>query len=235
MKPKFNLTVKSPCSEKFENFNTTPAGGFCNSCVKEVIDFTTMNDKEVINYFNNRQEKTCGRFNQSQLKTYSEYEAQQKRTSYSVFAAFGLSVISILSSSNATAQQKKPKVEITSTKKSADSLKESLKKERIFKGRVTDIDGTLPGVSVLIKGTTNGGETNFDGMYSVTAKPGDILVFSYLGYETVEFTIKKNTTSINIKLVEGGELLGMVVMGEVDSNKLYKSKRSLWDRVKNLF
>ena len=71
MKPNITLGIDKPCSEKFENFKATQAGGFCGSCQKEVIDFTQMTDKEVMLYFHNNQKKSCGRFNESQLKTYS--------------------------------------------------------------------------------------------------------------------------------------------------------------------
>jgi len=237
MKTNFKLSVKTPCTEKFENFKKTASGGFCNSCTKEVIDFTSMSDQEIIAYFNTRKENTCGKFNQTQLKTYAEYSAREKRSSHSMIAAFGLSIISILSTGNTAAQEKKPKYNVHSNaiKKNNDSLKQLVKKDTIYRGRVTDKDGTLPGVSVLIKGTTRGGETDYDGNFSVKANIGDVLVISYLGYETIEFTVSKTTRFIPVKMVESGEVLGMVIMGEVEVDKLYKSKRSLKEKVKNLF
>ena len=48
-------------------------------------------------------------------------------------------------------------------------------------GMVSDESGPLPGVSVLIKGTTTGTETDFDGKYSIEAEIGDVLVFSFVG------------------------------------------------------
>ena len=69
------IAIHKPCSEKFDNFETTQLGGFCGSCQKEVIDFTQMTDKEIIAYFKNNQQKTCGKFNKSQLKTYKHLPA----------------------------------------------------------------------------------------------------------------------------------------------------------------
>lgn len=65
-------------------------------------------------------------------------------------------------------------------------------------GIVTDQSNmTLPGVNVLIKGTTTGTQTNFDGFYSIEAKEGDILVFSYLGFKTKEVEVgKKDKISV---------------------------------------
>ncbi|MCB0847413.1 MAG: hypothetical protein KDE26_29385, partial [Bacteroidetes bacterium] len=65
MNRKINLTITKPCSEQFENFQPTHAGGFCQSCQKEVIDFTQMSDREILLYFENRSQKTCGRFHQT--------------------------------------------------------------------------------------------------------------------------------------------------------------------------
>ena len=62
----------------------------------------------------------------------------------------------------------------------------SFAQEKTISGTVSDESGPLPGVSVLIKGTTTGTETDFDGKYSIKAKTGDVLVFSYLGYKPSE-------------------------------------------------
>lgn len=83
--------------------------------------------------------------------------------------------------------------------------------QKNISGTVSDANGTLPGVSILIKGTTTGSETDFDGKYTINAKVGDVLVFSYLGYKTVERTIGAANV-IDVKLVEGGEILDEVVV-----------------------
>ena len=69
----------------------------------------------------------------------------------------------------------------------------------------------MPGVSVLVKGTTSGQETDFDGKYSIKAKAGDVLVFRYLGYKTVERTVGAANT-INVKLEQESNVLDEVVV-----------------------
>ncbi|MDO4462843.1 MAG: SusC/RagA family TonB-linked outer membrane protein, partial [Bacteroidia bacterium] len=56
------------------------------------------------------------------------------------------------------------------------------------KGIVSDAadNSPLPGVNVIVKGTTNGTITNFDGQYEIKANAGDILLFSFIGYTSVE-------------------------------------------------
>ncbi len=87
----------------------------------------------------------------------------------------------------------------------------SFAQEKTVSGIVSDESGPLPGVSVIIKGTTKGAETDFDGKYSIKVKQGDVLVFRYLGYKTVEKTIGQSNT-INVKLEEGGTQLEEVVI-----------------------
>ena len=53
----------------------------------------------------------------------------------------------------------------------------SFAQEKTVSGTVSDNSGALPGVSVIIEGTTNGVETDFDGKYSIKAAQGDVLVF----------------------------------------------------------
>jgi len=83
--------------------------------------------------------------------------------------------------------------------------------EKQISGTVSDKEGPLPGVSVLIKGTTSGAETDFDGKYTITAKTGDILVFSYLGYTTLEKTVG-NSNTIDAILEEDSNVLEEVVV-----------------------
>lgn len=78
-------------------------------------------------------------------------------------------------------------------------------------GIVSDNSGVLPGVSVLIDGTTIGTETNFDGYYSITIpKNASTLSFSYLGYRTVKKSIY--SSSINVQMTEDANVLDEVVV-----------------------
>ena len=84
--------------------------------------------------------------------------------------------------------------------------------ERTFSGTVSDKDGPLPGVSVLIRGTTIGTETDFDGKFSIKAKTGDLLEFSYVGYEKIEKVLEDSSNVINVTLEEGIGLDEIVVV-----------------------
>ena len=87
----------------------------------------------------------------------------------------------------------------------------SFAQSKTVSGTVSDNSGGLPGVSILIKGTTQGSETDFDGKYTISTKVGDVLVFRYLGYKTAERTVGASNT-ISVTLVESGEVLDEVVI-----------------------
>tara|TARA_B100000780_G_scaffold84573_1_gene57889 strand:+ start:6489 stop:9668 length:3180 start_codon:yes stop_codon:yes gene_type:complete len=81
------------------------------------------------------------------------------------------------------------------------------------KGVVTDaVTGeTLPGVNVIIKNSSKGDVTDFDGNYKISSVPkGSILVFSYLGFETKELTVDNEI--INVVLEESSETLNEIVV-----------------------
>ncbi|SDE80601.1 Secretin and TonB N terminus short domain-containing protein [Mucilaginibacter pineti] len=79
-------------------------------------------------------------------------------------------------------------------------------------GTVKDASGQpLVGVSVHIKGTTTGGQTNASGIFVIDAKPGDVLVFSYIGYIPQEVTVG-NDANITITLATDSKSLQEVVV-----------------------
>ena len=90
-------------------------------------------------------------------------------------------------------------------------------------GTVTGADdgGPIPGVTVLIKGTTKGVSTDFDGKYSIDANTGDILLFSFLGMADQSIKVTKNI--LNVKLspdVEGLEEVVVIGYGTVKKKEL---------------
>lgn len=70
-------------------------------------------------------------------------------------------------------------------------------------GTVLDDNGMpLPGVNILVKGSSAGTQTDFDGNYSIVATSGEILVYSYVGFTSQE-KIVGSTEIINITLAAG--------------------------------
>ncbi|WP_298478408.1 TonB-dependent receptor [uncultured Maribacter sp.] len=79
-------------------------------------------------------------------------------------------------------------------------------------GVVSDSDGSpLPGANVLVKGTTNGTQTDFDGNYTINADSDATLVFSYIGFKTQEIAVN-GQSNISITLSEDASQLEEVVV-----------------------
>ena len=95
--------------------------------------------------------------------------------------------------------------------------------ERTIKGLVSNEDGPLPGANITLDGTRIGAVTDNNGEFTFPKKlkTGDVLIFSYLGYETQKISITANTNFIKLELTP--DMVEMI--GDLDTNKPYKSKR----------
>jgi TonB-linked SusC/RagA family outer membrane protein len=84
--------------------------------------------------------------------------------------------------------------------------------EKTISGTISDESGMpLPGVNIVVKGTANGTQSDFDGNYSITANVGNVLVFSYVGLKTIERTVGAANT-INVTMQEDAAVLDEVVV-----------------------
>jgi len=84
--------------------------------------------------------------------------------------------------------------------------------EKTISGTIVDESGMpATGVNIIIKGTSTGSQSDFDGNYFIKANEGQTLIFSYLGMETQEMLIGKSAT-INIIMKEDAQALDEVVV-----------------------
>ena len=100
-------------------------------------------------------------------------------------------------------------------------LEESLQKEIVLEGNVTDVNGMpLTGVSFLVNGKSNGVSSNFDGNFSLKAKIGDVLVVRSSGFKTKEITLR-NQIKIDITLEDDvkSENISSLTKKEIRKNK----------------
>ncbi|MDT7827945.1 SusC/RagA family TonB-linked outer membrane protein [Pricia sp. S334] len=88
----------------------------------------------------------------------------------------------------------------------------SFAQEKTISGTVTDQDGLpLPGVNIVVQGTTTGTQTDFDGNYSIQASEGQVLSFTYVGQQSQEMTVGSSST-IDVQLSEDAQALEEVVV-----------------------
>lgn len=99
-----------------------------------------------------------------------------------------------------------------SEKENSDSQQQS-GKERTITGQVVDAKGEpLIGVSILVKGTTDGAITDLDGNYKIVTKSNNpVIVYSYIGYKTQEIPLK-GQTAINITMMDDTQVIDEVVV-----------------------
>ncbi len=84
--------------------------------------------------------------------------------------------------------------------------------EITISGVVSDTTGPLPGVSIVVDGTTQGVQTDFDGNYTITVPNQDaVLVFSFIGYLTQKIKVASNTT-LDVQMKEDVQNLDEVVV-----------------------
>lgn len=109
------------------------------------------------------------------------------------------------------------------TKKGTDKS-EPPKDQMSVSGRVSDINGTpLPGASIMVKNTTVGVTSDFDGNYSIEIDGENlVLVFSYIGFVTKEVSVNGQNT-INVVLEENAQALGEVVVTALGIEREKKS------------
>ncbi|WP_053991793.1 carboxypeptidase-like regulatory domain-containing protein [Mangrovimonas sp. TPBH4] len=225
MNKQFNLSIETPCQENYNEFSPTCKGGFCNSCKTEVVDFTGMDSQEITDYFkNNATQNVCGRFKSSQL-TAHQPTIPIKRTS-NFLNGLAFTFLSLFALNSAQSQTIQPKTATTENppSKIQDS---SFQKTFVVKGTVSDNEAPLPGVNVVLQGTSIGTSTDFDGNFEfpIKLKKGDVLVFSYVGMESQKLVITNDQTASNVTLKVNMSMTECMILGKVAVKKVYKSKR----------
>ena len=95
----------------------------------------------------------------------------------------------------------------------ANSPLAAIQQTKKVQGTVSDVMGPVIGATVMIKGAgaSNGTLTDFDGNFSINAKPGQTLVITYIGYKTQEVVVPQSGV-VNVKLVSNSQELDEVVV-----------------------
>ena len=325
MKKSIKITIANPCHEDWTKMTPTEKGKHCNSCEKEVIDFSEKSDEEIFKLVRSGA-SMCGRFKNTQLDRDIALSylpagmARKRNNSLAQYAASLLIPAAILSTQDMKAQQTEaPTSQVQkrytslgigthpqSFKKRFDpfafdtvgivyangypvagaqvSIKDSNRslvtnskgsfslealpgeiliiqlkgfdtqeiaidenapkykvqmgngivsgQRFIVSGTISDQSGVLPGANVTVKGKARGIATDFDGNYTIEVEHEDILVFSYVGYDTQEVAISSNldmSDPLNIDLdisLDGmilGEIIttGIVIVAEADDTSLH--------------
>jgi len=241
MRSKTSLTIPEPCSETWNNMTPVAGGSFCGSCQKTVTDFTNMTDDELITFLQRKPKSVCGRFHPQQLKTYIIPEQTSFKPSYTLLKAGILGAFFLLINKPAAAQSVPIKTQpnIVHNTSQPKQSKNTSSQPLVIRGNVTDSDAgdAQGGVYVVIKGTTTGTVTDANGNFELrSVKAGDVLMFSFIGYETKEYIIPPDAsvTNVAMKLSMDVDIMGGVAFQEVYDEPTSAMGR-IWARVKSIF
>jgi hypothetical protein len=242
MKSTLTISVKEPCTEKFTNFSKTEKGGFCTNCQKEVIDFTKASNEELIRHFSKTSNKTCGVFKSSQLTSY-EINSLPMIHNNIISKGIGMMTLSLLAlcTTQINGQETadiETGIEVVSTETLGKiAIIETVQEYFLVKGTVLDeTNEPLPGVNVVLKGSTIGIQTDIDGKYEFPQEleVNDVLVFSYIGYETKTYKVtasKSSTIDVNITF----NTYDVELMGDIVIEGTYSSKRNVFQKFISIF
>ncbi|MFV0565997.1 MAG: SusC/RagA family TonB-linked outer membrane protein [Flavobacteriaceae bacterium] len=90
----------------------------------------------------------------------------------------------------------------------------AMAQEKNVTGQVKDVGGVpLPGVNVIVKSTTRGAQTDFDGNFNINAAQGEVLVFSYVGMKTVEMAVDAKLVYSVVLEEDSAQLEEVVIVG----------------------
>lgn len=189
MKSTYTISIPKPCHENWQEMTVVEKGKFCNSCQKNVHDFTNSSDKQIIDAFK-IDKNLCGRFLDSQLER-DVIENKEKSTVW--FATTSVILSFLAFGSENVFSQEKAKTEQTELKTVENITNiENNSEEKVITGIVSDEGGPMPGVNVLVVRTKKGVSTNFDGSFTINANVNDILKFSFMGMPDYSQTINQS-------------------------------------------
>ncbi len=246
----FKLQIPKPCTERWEKMNATKSGAYCNSCQKEVIDFTRMTEQEVKDFFLQANGAVCGRFQKRQLE--HSYKLTEYKTStwekWIMATIIGLGLPGI-----AVAQLRPPaKPDTVQSEPVREDLptRQTLSKPDsnghlplpVYYGPVVDksTGEPLPGTAVRMLNSSFYTVTDMDGHFqvkqdSIVGDASAVYEISFVGFKTLTFTLaelqKKPVIALEPDIIVLGE---MIVAGGVHVSRWW-SPRRLWWRIKNIF
>lgn len=208
MSKKVNISIPKPCHENWEAMTPEEKGRFCSVCSKTVIDFTKASDKEIIEHLN-KDKNACGRFVSSQLNR--DLIITKEKSSYWIIATATLFSFLGIGSQSAYSQVKQDTIQTDKKNLNQDSIKTE-KNPFTITGVVSDDLGPIASVNVIVKGTTIGTTTDFDGNFTIEANEGDVLTFINTYHKTYETIVKSKKKFINVVMSEEIPLGNVVII-----------------------
>lgn len=171
-KPKqYKLRIDNPCSENWEKMTPTQEGKFCQSCSKNVIDFTNLSDQEILKIISNSSGRLCGRLTKDQLSRNISHKKEISAPGIFSKIAASMLLIGLSKSTNAAYERKAVAIEFPkiSQENQIDQQQTIVDSAFVFKGKVLDslTKEEIPGVIVRLKGSSIDATTGINGDFEL--------------------------------------------------------------------
>jgi len=222
------LNIPSPCQQDWHEMNANEKGKFCQTCQKQVIDFTHLSDDAILKIIEASSNKICGRFHKNQLERIliSNYNKKDNTPYLKIFAGL-LGISALLPRAEAKAMPVSQIQEIHQVNKEyheklilqSNIVHDTTK--NLIQGIIKDADTkeTFIGAKIEVKNTSISAETDIDGSYKLLI-PDTLLIeniilkISYPGYETQEIILSEKELPVikNVMLQANCIVLGEVVV-----------------------
>jgi hypothetical protein len=220
MTHKINIAIPKPCNQDWQAMTVADKSRFCDSCQKNVFDFTKSSDREIVIAFN-KNNNLCGRFNASQLNR-DLIIPKEKKPFWSAIAATVIAFLG-LGNQETHAQSEAKKTEQTDKKVLTDEANSNLSNPQDeFYGVVVDEKGApIPDVNIRLKGSKKFISSNFDGSFKIKACIGDTLIFTHFRSEYKEITLlnsSKNKIFVKMQKAKVVITAGMIIYNTKDED-----------------
>jgi len=191
------ITIPTPCHEKWDEMTPTDKGRFCAAYQKNLIDFTKASDREIVQTINSNK-NLCGRFSPSQLDR-DLIVFKEKNTAWTAIAAGVITFITL--GLNKSTAQETVKTEQTDSK---TTTSKNTQEEYKITGIVRDYAGELPSATIINVTRNTETASDLNGRFEITVFEGDIIEIRFVSYENYSFTAKNK--EYNILLEESKSL-----------------------------
>jgi len=155
MKNNYSIHVPVPCHENWDAMTPVEQGRFCQSCAKQVVDFSMMTDQDVLNYFSKATGNTCGRFNNDQLQRPLQPTKIEKKKTWWVAAMIPLMLMfEKVGAQKKNTRSTKPAINVQDLIIKGDTIVTS--KRKIHCNVINAKSSPIPFASVSVNGTLQG-------------------------------------------------------------------------------
>lgn len=183
MSSKISISIPKPCQENWQTMTPMEKGRFCDSCQKQVFDFTKSSDREILQKFNS-DKNICGRFLKTQLER--DISVPKEKSTFWIAGASG--ILSFLSLGNQEGFSQEVKTE--QIENATISQQPTSASNDKISGNISDGFDVIPGVTITNNRSKQTTSSDFDGNFSIEAFVGDTLNFKYLGTESQTITVQ---------------------------------------------